>query len=283
MMHRSCDNCRHFHTMLSADLGEHFGTCHRNPPRLVPFEMTDLDDRRADVEEMTRWPTVFCGDLCGEHDWSARPATAASGLGRASSAGRCAPGTKASSRAGAPSGPPDCPAVKSGGPAPPRPPEPQAGIGAQLRTKYQCDQLSDFTPDRSCLLAPGHSFGRPSAVLPVGSPAPLQTFGRAWSGTRAAVHPAAAIRHRRTRDRALHCGCGRRIRGPSRACLKCLPPAGRMGFIGLIHPSPLQRLPPSGVVNSLDGSVTKSEYEAQEGEQGTLVRQKTLVSNARHE
>jgi hypothetical protein len=69
MMHRSCDNCRHFHTMLSADLGEHFGTCHRNPPRLVPFEMTDLDDLRADVEEMTRWPTVFCGDLCGEHDW----------------------------------------------------------------------------------------------------------------------------------------------------------------------------------------------------------------------
>jgi hypothetical protein len=68
MLHRSCDNCRHFHSLLSADLGEHFGTCHRHPPRLVPFEMTDLPDHAADLEEMTRWPTVFRGDLCGEHD-----------------------------------------------------------------------------------------------------------------------------------------------------------------------------------------------------------------------
>jgi hypothetical protein len=49
--------------------GEHFGTCHRHPPRLVPFEMTDLPNDKADVEEMKRWPTVFHGDLCGEHDW----------------------------------------------------------------------------------------------------------------------------------------------------------------------------------------------------------------------
>jgi hypothetical protein len=68
-MDRSCDNCRHFHAMLSADLNEHFGTCHRNPPRLVPFELGDLDDRRADAEEMRRWPAVFCGDLCGKHEW----------------------------------------------------------------------------------------------------------------------------------------------------------------------------------------------------------------------
>ena len=70
------------------------------------------------------------------------------------------------------------------------------GIGAQLRTKHQCDQLPDFTPDRGRLLALGDGLGRPAAVLPVGSPASLQALGRAWPGTRAAVHPAAAIRHR---------------------------------------------------------------------------------------
>ena len=55
--------------MLSEALAEHFGTCHRHPPAHVPFDMADLPNTEADREEMKRWPTVFRGDLCGEHAW----------------------------------------------------------------------------------------------------------------------------------------------------------------------------------------------------------------------
>ena len=118
-----------------------------------------------------------------------------------------------------------------------------AGIGAQLRTKYQCDQLPDFRPDRGRLLALGDDLGRPAAVLPVRSPASLQTFGRARSGTRAAMHPAAAIRHRRTATGRSTASTGA-ASGRFQSHLKRLRPDGRMGFIGLVHCSPSGRWAP---------------------------------------
>ena len=39
MMERSCGNCRHFHALLSADLGYFVGTCHRQPPSAVPVPL----------------------------------------------------------------------------------------------------------------------------------------------------------------------------------------------------------------------------------------------------
>ena len=115
----------------------------------------------------------------------------------------------------------------------------------RLASPHQLDEAPDLTPDRGRLFAPGDGFGRPPTMLPVRSPAALQTFGRAGSSTLAAVHTAATVCHGGTATR--HAGsCACPAAGRSSSCLKGLAPAGRLGFIGLIHSLPPSAcLPPS--------------------------------------
>jgi CorA-like Mg2+ transporter protein len=108
--------------------------------------------------------------------------------------------------------------------------------------QHECDEAPNLAPDRGRLLEAGDGFGRPPAMLPIRSPAALQTLGRAWPGTRAAVHPAAAIRHGGTTTGGSASRAGA-ASGHFSCYLKCLPPAGRMRFIGLVHSSPSRLAP----------------------------------------
>ena len=100
-----------------------------------------------------------------------------------------------------------CSAAYSGRNAADGPSPPARASSAQ----HERDEAPDLTPDRGRLLAPGHGFGRPPAVLPVRSPAPLQTLAvcvARYSGRRASGSGHSPWQHR---DRAFRCGCGRRI------------------------------------------------------------------------
>ena len=111
--------------------------------------------------------------------------------------------------------------------------------------QHECDEAPDLTSDRSRLLAPGHGFGRLPAVPPVCSLTPLQILAGAWPGTRAAVHPAAAIRHGGTTTGRSTAGAGAASgHFPSR--LKGSSPTGLLGFIAALHRSPPQRAGPPG-------------------------------------